>query len=234
MTLLSVEQVRGGYGEADILNGASLTVGEREIVVIIGPNGAGKSTLMKSVFGLVRLREGRVVLAGQEITNAPPETLVSRGLSYVPQEKNVFPSMTVEENLEMGAFVRRDDWRAAMDRVYTLFPPLAEKRRAAAGSLSGGQRQMVAMGRGLMVDPKVMMLDEPTAGLSPKYIDLIFECVQAIHAEGVSVLMVEQNAKQALGISTRGVVLVAGQDRYTDAGPAMRDNPEVARMFLGG
>jgi branched-chain amino acid transport system ATP-binding protein len=234
MTLLSVEQVRGGYGEADILNGASLTVGEREIVVIIGPNGAGKSTLMKSVFGLVRLREGRVVLAGQEITNAPPETLVSRGLSYVPQEKNVFPSMTVEENLEMGAFVRRDDWRAAMDRVYTLFPPLAEKRRAAAGSLSGGQRQMVAMGRGLMVDPKVMLLDEPTAGLSPKYIDLIFECVQAIHAEGVSVLMVEQNAKQALGISTRGVVLVAGQDRYTDAGPAMRDNPEVARMFLGG
>ena len=234
MTLLSVEKVRGGYGEADILNGASLTVGEREIVVIIGPYGAGKSTLMKSVFGLVRLREGRVVLAGQEITNAPPETLVSRGLSYVPQEKNVFPSLTVEENLEMGAFVRRDDWRAAMDRVYTLFPPLAEKRRAAAGSLSGGQRQMVAMGRGLMVDPKVMLLDEPTAGLSPKYIDLIFECVQAIHADGVSVLMVEQNAKQALGISTRGVVLVAGEDRYTDDGPTMRDNPEVARMFLGG
>jgi branched-chain amino acid transport system ATP-binding protein len=234
MSLLSVEKVRGGYGEADILNGASLTVGEREIVVIIGPNGAGKSTLMKSVFGLVRLREGRVVLGGQEITNAKPETLVSKGLSYVPQEKNVFPSMTVEENLEMGAFVRRDDWRAAMERVYTLFPPLAEKRRAAAGSLSGGQRQMVAMGRGLMVEPRLMLLDEPTAGLSPKYIDLIFECVQAIHAQGVSVLMVEQNAKQALGISTRGVVLVAGEDRYTDAGPAMRDNPEVARMFLGG
>ncbi|MFM8767352.1 MAG: ABC transporter ATP-binding protein [Rubrivivax sp.] len=234
MSLLSVEKVRGGYGEADILNGASLSVGEREIVVIIGPNGAGKSTLMKAVFGLVRLREGRVVLDGKEITNAKPESLVSRGLSYVPQEKNVFPSLTVEENLEMGAFARRDDWRAAMDQVYTLFPPLAEKRRAPAGSLSGGQRQMVAMGRGLMVEPRLMLLDEPTAGLSPKYIDLIFQCVQAIHAQGVSVLMVEQNAKQALAISTRGVVLVAGEDRHTDSGPAMRDNPEIARMFLGG
>ena len=234
MSLLSVDKVRGGYGEADILNGASLVVGADEIVVIIGPNGAGKSTLMKSVFGLVRLREGRVVLDGEEITNAKPEALVSKGLSYVPQEKNVFPSMTVEENLEMGAFVRRDDWRPALERVYTLFPPLAEKRRAAAGSLSGGQRQMVAMGRSLMVEPRLMLLDEPTAGLSPKYIDLIFECVQAIHAQGVAVLMVEQNAKQALGIATRGVVLVSGQDRFTDAGPAMRDNPDVARMFLGG
>ncbi len=234
MSLLSVDKVRGGYGEADILNGASLVVGADEIVVIIGPNGAGKSTLMKSVFGLVRLREGRVVLGGEEITNAKPEALVSKGLSYVPQEKNVFPSMTVEENLEMGAFVRRDDWRPALERVYTLFPPLAEKRRAAAGSLSGGQRQMVAMGRSLMVEPRLMLLDEPTAGLSPKYIDLIFECVQAIHAQGVAVLMVEQNAKQALGIATRGVVLVSGQDRFTDAGPAMRDNPDVARMFLGG
>jgi branched-chain amino acid transport system ATP-binding protein len=234
VSLLSVDKVRGGYGEADILNGASLVVGADEIVVIIGPNGAGKSTLMKSVFGLVRLREGRVVLGGEEITNAKPEALVSKGLSYVPQEKNVFPSMTVEENLEMGAFVRRDDWRPALERVYTLFPPLAEKRRAAAGSLSGGQRQMVAMGRSLMVEPRLMLLDEPTAGLSPKYIDLIFECVQAIHAQGVAVLMVEQNAKQALGIATRGVVLVSGQDRFTDAGPAMRDNPDVARMFLGG
>jgi len=234
MSLLAVHKVRGGYGEADILNGASLTVGAREIVVIIGPNGAGKSTLMKSVFGLVRLREGRVMLDDEDITNAKPEALVSKGLSYVPQEKNVFPSLTVEENLEMGAFVRRDDWRPALERVYTLFPPLAEKRRAAAGSLSGGQRQMVAMGRSLMVEPKLMLLDEPTAGLSPKYIDLIFECVQAIHAQGVAVLMVEQNAKQALGIATRGVVLVSGEDRFTDAGPAMRDNPDVARMFLGG
>jgi len=205
VALLSVEKVRGGYGEADILNGASLTVGSDEVVVIIGPNGAGKSTLMKSVFGLVRLREGRVLLANQDITNAKPETLVTQGLSYVPQEKNVFPSLTVEENLEMGA-----------------------------GSLSGGQRQMVAMGRSLMVDPKLMLLDEPTAGLSPKYINLIFECVQAIHEQGIAVLMVEQNAKQALSICTRGVVLVAGEDRFTDAGPAMRDNPEIARMFLGG
>lgn len=234
VALLSVEKVRGGYGEADILNGASLTVGQDEVVVIIGPNGAGKSTLMKSVFGLVRLREGRVLLANQDITNAKPESLVTRGLSYVPQEKNVFPSLTVEENLEMGAFVRRDNWRPALERVYTLFPPLAEKRRAVAGSLSGGQRQMVAMGRSMMVDPKIMLLDEPTAGLSPKYIDLIFECVKSIHDQGIAVLMVEQNAKQALSICTRGVVLVAGEDRLTDAGPAMRDNPEIARMFLGG
>jgi branched-chain amino acid transport system ATP-binding protein len=234
VSVLTVRQARGGYGEADILNGASLQVGEREIVVVIGPNGAGKSTLMKAVFGLVRLREGQVLLGGEDVTNAKPESLVPRGLSYVPQEKNVFPSLTVEENLEMGAFVRRDDWRPALERVYALFPPLAEKRRAPAGSLSGGQRQMVAMGRGLMVSPKLMLLDEPTAGLSPKYIDLIFECVRAIHAQGVAVLMVEQNAKQALGIASRGVVLVAGVDRFTDAGPAMRDNPEVARMFLGG
>jgi len=234
MSVLTVRKARGGYGEADILNGASLEVGEREIVVIIGPNGAGKSTLMKAVFGLVRLREGQVLLGGEDVTHAKPESLVPRGLSYVPQEKNVFPSLTVEENLKMGAFVRRDDWRPALERVYALFPPLAEKRRAPAGSLSGGQRQMVAMGRGLMVEPKLMLLDEPTAGLSPKYIELIFECVRAIHAQGVAVLMVEQNAKQALGIATRGVVLVAGVDRFTDAGPAMRDNPEVARMFLGG
>jgi branched-chain amino acid transport system ATP-binding protein len=234
MTLLAVERARGGYGEADILHGASLTVDAGEIVVIIGPNGAGKSTLMKAVFGLVRLREGSVRLDGADITNARPETLVHRGLSYVPQEKNVFPSLSIEENLEMGAFVRRDDWRPAIERVYTLFPPLAGKRRAPAGSLSGGQRQMLAMGRALMVEPRLLLLDEPTAGLSPKFIGLIFECVCSIRAQGIAVLMVEQNAKQALAIATRGVVLVAGRDRHSAPGPAMRDDPEVARMFLGG
>lgn len=234
MTLLAVDRARGGYGEADILHGASLTVDAGEIVVIIGPNGAGKSTLMKAVFGLVRLREGSVRLAGADITNARPETLVHRGLSYVPQEKNVFPSLSIEENLEMGAFVRRDDWRPAIERVYALFPPLAEKRRAPAGSLSGGQRQMLAMGRALMVEPKLLLLDEPTAGLSPKFIGLIFECVCSIRAQGIAVLMVEQNARQALAIATRGVVLVAGRDRHSAPGPAMRDDPEVARMFLGG
>lgn len=234
MTLLVVERVRGGYGQVDILNGASLSVGADEIVVVIGPNGAGKSTLMKSLFGLVRLSAGSVRLAGTDITNAKPETLVHRGLAYVPQEKNVFPSLTVEENLEMGAYVRRDNFRPALERVYALFPPLAEKRRAPAGSLSGGQRQMVALGRALMLEPKLMLLDEPTAGLSPKFIGLIFECVQAIHAQGVAVLMVEQNAKHALSIATRGVVLVGGEDRFTDAGPAMRDNPEIGRLFLGG
>jgi branched-chain amino acid transport system ATP-binding protein len=228
------EAMTGGYGAADILQGCTIAVEKGQIAVIVGPNGAGKSTAMKAVFGMLKLRKGRVRLGGEDITALSPQDRVAKGMAFVPQTQNIFTSMTVEENLEMGAFTRRDDWRPALERVYTLFPPLADKRRAAAGSLSGGQRQMVAMGRGLMVEPRLMLLDEPTAGLSPKYIDLIFSCVQAIHAQGVAVLMVEQNAKQALGISTRGVVLVAGEDRYTDAGPAMRDNPEVARMFLGG
>jgi branched-chain amino acid transport system ATP-binding protein len=234
MALLEVDRVRGGYGAADILNGASLTVDSDEIVVIIGPNGAGKSTLMKAVFGLVTLREGTVRLGGVDITNAKPETLVHHGLSYVPQERNVFPSLTIAENLEMGAYVRRDAWRSAMERVYELFPPLLEKRREVAGSLSGGQRQMLAMGRAMMVEPRLMLLDEPTAGLSPKYIEHIFECVKAIHANGIAVLMVEQNAKQALSIASRGVVLVAGCDRHQAPGPAMRDDPGIASMFLGG
>jgi branched-chain amino acid transport system ATP-binding protein len=234
MPLLDVRQVRGGYGESDILKGVDLAVEPGEIVVIIGPNGAGKSTLMKSVFGLVPLRFGIVAVDGEDITNAKPETHVRRGLSYVPQERNVFPSLTVQENLEMGAFARRDDWSAAMARVFEIFPPLAEKRGALAGSLSGGQRQMVAMGRALMQEPKLLMLDEPTAGLSPKFMDLIFDRVVAINRSGTAILMVEQNARQALAIAHRGYVLAMGQNRFTDTGRGILENPQVAEMFLGG
>ncbi|HZH27548.1 MAG TPA: ABC transporter ATP-binding protein [Azospirillaceae bacterium] len=234
MPLLEVRQVRGGYTEADILQGVDLTVEDREAVVIIGPNGAGKSTLMKAVFGLVPVRGGDILLGGKPITNAKPETLVGHGLSYVPQERNVFPSLTVQENLEMGAFARRDDWSGALARVYEIFPPLADKRHKPAGSLSGGQRQMVAMGRALMQEPRLLMLDEPTAGLSPKYMDEIFERVRGIIGAGIAVLMVEQNARQALAIADRGYVLATGRNRFTDTGPGLLANPQVAEMFLGG
>jgi branched-chain amino acid transport system ATP-binding protein len=224
----------GGYGGADILKGVSMRLDAREIVVIIGPNGAGKSTVMKAVFGLVALREGRITFDGQDIARLPTEQRVRRGLAYVPQERNVFVSLSVHENLEMGAFVRSTVPRSVYDRVYTLFPPLAEKRRQAAGELSGGQRQMLAVGRALMVEPKVLLLDEPTAGLSPRAMDEIFACIRAINREGVAILMVEQNAKQALGLAHRGYVLATGENRFTDTGAALLANREVAESFLGG
>jgi branched-chain amino acid transport system ATP-binding protein len=234
MPLLDVRQVRGGYGEADILRGVDLVLEKDEIAVIVGPNGAGKSTLMKAVFGLVPIRMGVVLLEGTEITNAKPETHVRRGLAYVPQERNVFPSLTVEENLEMGAFVRRGDLSETTARVYEIFPPLKDKRRVPAGSLSGGQRQMVAMGRALMLEPSLLMLDEPTAGLSPLFMDQIFERIVEINRTGVAVLMVEQNARQALHIAHRGYVLAMGQNRHAGTGRELLDDPRVAEMFLGG
>ena len=232
--MLVAEGLVGGYGGADILKGVSMRLDEREIVVIIGPNGAGKSTVMKAVFGLVALREGRITFDGQDIARLPTEQRVRRGLAYVPQERNVFVSLSVHENLEMGAFVRSTVPRSVYDRVYTLFPPLAEKRRQAAGELSGGQRQMLAVGRALMVEPKVLLLDEPTAGLSPRAMDEIFGCIRAINREGVAILMVEQNAKQALGLAHRGYVLATGENRFTDTGAALLANREVAESFLGG
>ncbi len=234
MTLLKAEELYGGYGGGDILNGVSLRVDAGEVVVIVGPNGAGKSTAMKALFGLVNVRSGRVTFRDEEITRLSPDRIVGRGVCYVPQEANVFPSLTVLENLEMGAFIRRDDYSAQIERVFELFPPLKEKRSQAAGTLSGGQRQMVAIGRALMLDPKVLLLDEPTAGLSPKFIDLIFERIQEINATGVSILMVEQNARHALSLADRGYVLVLGANRYEDTGPNLLANREVAEMFLGG
>jgi branched-chain amino acid transport system ATP-binding protein len=231
--MLVAEGLVGGYGGADILKGVSVRLEAGEIVVIVGPNGAGKSTVMKAVFGLVAIREGFVAFDGEEITDLPTEQRVRRGLAYVPQERNVFVSLSVHENLEMGAFVRDSVPRSAYDRVYALFPPLAEKRRQAAGELSGGQRQMLAVGRALMVEPKLLLLDEPTAGLSPRAMAEIFDCIRAINREGVGILMVEQNAKQALALAHRGYVLATGENRFTDTGAALLANREVAESFLG-
>ena len=234
MSLLAVRDVYGGYGGVDILNGATIAVEAGQIVVIVGPNGAGKSTLLKAVFGLVRIRQGEVTLADRPITNARPDELVPLGMSYVPQERNVFASLTVQENLEMGAFIRRDDIAADLQKIYEIFPPLHERRRQTAGSMSGGQRQMVAIGRALMVRPSLLILDEPTAGLSPKFMDQIFERILAINALGISILMVEQNAKKALAFAHHGYVLTMGQNRTDDTGPNLLASREVAEMFLGG
>ncbi len=234
MSLLQVEDAYGGYGGADILNGVDLHVAAGEIVVVVGPNGAGKSTAMKAVVGLVKIRKGCVRFDGNEITGKRPDEVARLRVCYVPQEKNVFPTLTVHENLEMGAFLRNDDFSAQLEAVYQIFPPLVEKRRQAAGSLSGGQRQMVAMGRALMLEPKLLLLDEPTAGLSPLFTDMIFDKVKEINATGVAILMVEQNAKDALALADRGYVLALGRNRYEDTGDNLLANREVAEMFLGG
>lgn len=234
MTVLELDDVYGGYGETEILHGVSLHVEPGEIVAIIGPNGAGKSTAMKSVFGLLNLRGGRVLLDDEEITNTPPEKVVRKGVCFVPQTGNIFPNLTVEENLEMGAYVRTDDFSSTLEDIYNLFPDLRTKRRQPAGLLSGGQRQMVAMGKALMLEPKILLLDEPSAGLSPKYQGEIFKVVKDINAAGTPVLMVEQNAKQALAISDRGYILVDGKNRLDDDGDKLLANEEVAEMFLGG
>ena len=234
MPVLSIENLSGGYGEADILHGISLEIDAGEIVVVIGPNGAGKSTAMKAVFGLLRLSGGSVHLAGEEITNMDPAEVVNKGVCYVPQTNNVFPTLTVHENLEMGAYIRKDDFRPRLQEIYEMFPPLAEKKRQAAGELSGGQRQMVAMGKALMLEPTLLMLDEPTAGLSPIYRNEIFQIVRQINDSGVPILMVEQNAKQSLAVASRGYVLVDGQNRTTGKGTDLLNDPEIAKMFLGG
>ena len=234
MSVLSIENLSGGYGEADILHGISLEIDAGEIVVVIGPNGAGKSTAMKAVFGLLRLSGGSVHLAGEEITNMDPAEVVNKGVCYVPQTNNVFPTLTVHENLEMGAYIRKDNYRPRLEEIYEMFPPLAEKKRQAAGELSGGQRQMVAMGKALMLEPTLLMLDEPTAGLSPIYRNEIFQIVRQINDSGVPILMVEQNAKQSLAVANRGYVLVDGQNRTTGKGTDLLNDPEIAKMFLGG
>ncbi len=229
------ENMTGGYGPVDILHSCTIAVEPGEIAVIVGPNGAGKSTAMKAVFGMLNLRQGTVRLAGEDITHLSPQARVRKGMGFVPQTSNIFTSMTVEENLEMGAFIRDDDRIAeTMEQVYGLFPILREKRNQPAGQLSGGQRQQVAVGRALMTQPKVLMLDEPTAGVSPIVMDELFDRIIEIARTGISILMVEQNARQALEIAHKGYVLVQGANRYTDTGKALLADPEVRKSFLGG
>ncbi|MBB6172353.1 branched-chain amino acid transport system ATP-binding protein [Nocardiopsis mwathae] len=232
--LLVANEVKAGYvPEVNILNGCTLTLREGEVVGIIGPNGAGKSTLVKTIFGLIPVREGTIVLREESIANRSAHELVSRGVGYVPQTQNVFPSLTVEENLEMGAFLRPKAFQRRFAAVSEVFPLLAERRRQKAGALSGGERQMVAMGRALMMEPSVLLLDEPTAGLSPIFQDEVFQRVKEINATGVSVIMVEQNARRCLQICDRGYVLDQGRNAYTGTGRELLDDPNVIELYLG-
>ena len=234
MRYLVGEAMTGGYGDADILHDCTIGVDEGEIAVVVGPNGAGKSTAMKAVFGMLGLRSGRVLMNGEDITALKPQERVRKGMGFVPQTNNVFPSLTVLENLEMGAFVRADDVADTLSQVLELFPVLREKADQPAGELSGGQRQQVAVGRALMTQPKVLMLDEPTAGVSPIVMDELFDRIIEVARTGIAILMVEQNAKQALHIADRGFVLVQGRNRYTDTGQALLADNDVRKAFLGG
>ena len=228
------EAMTGGYGPVDILHACTIAVERGQIAVIVGPNGAGKSTAMKAMFGMLDLRGGQVRLNGEDITKLSPQDRVAKGMAFVPQTHNIFTSMTVEENLEMGAFLRRDDIKTTLDQVYALFPILKTKRLQPAGELSGGQRQQVAVGRALMTQPQLLMLDEPTAGVSPIVMDELFDRIIEVARSGISILMVEQNARQALNIADKGYVLVQGANRYTDTGAALLADPDVRRSFLGG
>ncbi|MBV2360961.1 ABC transporter ATP-binding protein [Thalassococcus sp. CAU 1522] len=229
------EAMTGGYGRgADILHGCTIAVEKGQIAVIVGPNGAGKSTAMKAVFGMLDLRAGHVRLDGEDITALTPQARVAKGMAFVPQTNNIFTSLTVQENLEMGAFLRDDDFRGTMEQVFELFPILRDKRRQPAGELSGGQRQQVAVGRALMTRPKVLMLDEPTAGVSPIVMDELFDRIIEVARTGISILMVEQNARQALEIADKGYVLVQGGNAFAGTGKELLADAEVRRSFLGG
>ncbi len=234
MKVLEVKDLTSGYGETDILHDVSMKLEEKEIVSIIGPNGAGKSTLLKTIFGILRPRQGVVRLGDEEITGLNPDKIVRKGMSYVPQVNNVFPSLTIQENLEMGAFVRTDDYRDRLEEMYDLFPILKDRKNQKVGSLSGGQRQMVAMGRALMLDPTVLLLDEPSASLAPMLVGMIFEKIVDINKTGVAIIVVEQNARETLKISNRGYVLATGRKVFEDTGKAILENKEVGKLYLGG
>jgi branched-chain amino acid transport system ATP-binding protein len=228
------ENMTGGYGGADILKGCTVDVDKGEIAVIVGPNGAGKSTAMRAMLGMLELKSGSVRFRGKEISGLSTQARIAEGIAFVPQTNNVFVNMTVLENLEMGAFLRTDNFSESIEQVFELFPILAEKQVQLAGELSGGQRQQVAFGRALMSQPLVLMLDEPTAGVSPIVMDDLFERILEVRRTGVAILMVEQNARQALDIADKGFVLVVGENRHTDTGQALLEDPEVRRSFLGG
>ncbi|OUS33146.1 ABC transporter ATP-binding protein ['Osedax' symbiont bacterium Rs2_46_30_T18] len=234
MSYLIGKNLSGGYGGPDILKGCDIEVAKGEVVVIVGPNGAGKSTAMKAFLGMLQMTGGSITLGGEDIMHMSPQERVRHGIGFVPQTHNVFTGMTVEENLEMGAFIRDDDISGTMEEIYELFPILKEKRFQAAGELSGGQRQQVAVGRAMMTRPSVLMLDEPTAGVSPIVMDELFDRILEVRARDVAVLMVEQNARQALEIADKGYVLVMGENRFTGTGAELLADAEVRKSFLGG
>ena len=231
---LSAENMLGGYGETTILNDCSISVKKGEIAVIVGPNGAGKSTAMKAIFGMLDLRAGNIIFDGKDISDLKPQERVKSGMGFVPQTHNVFTSMTVMENLEIGGFTNQENLSKNISEVFKLFPVLEEKQKQQVGELSGGQRQQVAVGRALMTNPKLLMLDEPTAGVSPLVVKELFEKIISIAKTGIAILMVEQNARQALEIADNGFVLVQGENKYTDKGSKLLSNKEVRKAFLGG
>ena len=234
MAFLSATDMLGGYGETTILNGCTISVNKGEIAVIVGPNGAGKSTAMRAIFGMLQLKKGQVAFNNQDITNLKPQERVGLGMGFVPQTNNVFNSMTVLENLEMGGFINPKNIDKNIEDIFSLFPILYEKRAQTLNELSGGQRQQVAVGRALMTNPKLLMLDEPTAGVSPIVVKELFQKITEISSKGIAILMVEQNAKQALAIANKGFVLVQGENKYTDKGSSLLKNKEVRKAFLGG
>ena len=234
MTFFSGEKMTGGYGGPDIITSCTINVNRGEIVAILGPNGAGKSTAMKAMLGLLNLKSGSVTIDGEDISKLSPQDRVKKGISFVPQTKNVFAELTVKENLEVGAFLREDNVGKVIDEIYELFPILKEKSSQIVGQLSGGQRQQVALGRALMIKPSVLMLDEPTAGVSPIVMDELFQHILRVKEKNVGIIMVEQNAKQALSISDRGYVLVTGENKFEGSGEELLKDPEVRRSFLGG
>jgi ABC-type branched-subunit amino acid transport system ATPase component len=234
MKILEVSDLTTGYTDLDILHGISMHIESGEIVSIIGPNGSGKSTLMKTIFGLLRPRGGTIVFKDRDITGVKPNMVVRFGMSYVPQEKEFFPSLTVLENLEMGAFIRDDDISESLERIYTIFPALKEKGQIRAGSLSGGEQRMVGIGRALMLSPDLLLLDEPSAGLAPVMRDMVFEKIAEVNRSGTSILIVEQNARRSLGISDRGYVLEMGRNRFEGRGLELLENEDVLRLYLGG
>lgn len=234
MELLSAEAVWSGYGGEDILRGVSVRIAAGEMVSIIGPNGAGKSTLLKTVYGLLKPRQGRITFKGDSIGGLSPPVITRRGICYVPQEENIFASLTVTENLEIGTYLFAEGWEQRKKDIFTRFPILQERRKMRAGNLSGGERQMLAMAMALIVEPKLLLLDEPTAGLSPKLVEMLFQKIVQINEQGLAIIMVEQNAVEALKLSDRAYVLVMGRNRMEGTGRELLDDPEIRKSFLGG
>ncbi len=235
MIILKADNITAGYTrDVNILRDVNIRLESGQIVCVIGPNGAGKSTLLKAIFGILKPSNGKISLKNEDITGLKPDKVAKKGISYVPQVDNVFPSLTIQENLEMGAFIREDDYSPRLNEIYELFPILGERKKQKASQLSGGQRQMVAMGRALMVDPQVLLLDEPSAGLSPKLVDMIFEKIMDVNKTGVSMIIVEQNAREALKMADHGYVLAMGRNVLDDSGDALLANEEVGRLYLGG